>query len=355
MSADLESGAVDADWLTRRLRGAGVLHEASVVDVIATPVGVGMLGDSIRFEVAYDRDEGALGSFVGKFASADPTSRETGAGFGLYEREVGFYREIADTVAIRSPSCLSAEYDPGDGTFALLLEDLTPARSGNQLTGCDLADAERAMEQAAALHGPRWNDASLRDHPFLNVSGAREFVINVFPDCLAEFHRRYDGVLEPEYMAVCDRYGALIATAASHDPTSFTLTHGDFRLDNMLFDALGGEVPLAVLDWQSPAIGLGAVDVAYFMGLAISVEDRRRHERHLLEYYLEKLRGYGVRDYDYNALYRDYRLTLLSGVSTAVFASASTKRTERGDAMFLAMARGGCAQAIDCDALALMG
>ena len=114
------------------------------------------------------------------------------------------------------------------------------------------------MEQAAALHGPRWNDASLRDHAFLNVSGAREFVIQVFPDCLAEFHRRYDGVLEPEYMAVCDRYGALVGKAMDTKPGSFTLTHGDFRLDNMLFDARGGEVPLAVLDWQSPAIGIGA-------------------------------------------------------------------------------------------------
>lgn len=354
MSADLEAGAVDAAWLTKRLRGAGVLREASVVDVTATPVGVGMLGDSIRFEMRYDRDEGAPGSFVGKFASADPTSRQTGAGFGLYEREVGFYRHIADSVAIRSPGCITAEHDPADGTFALLLEDLTPSRPGNQLTGCDIADAERAMEQAAALHGPRWNDATLRDHAFLNVSGARDFVISVFPDCLAEFHRRYDGILEPEYMAVCDRYGALIASAKTPEPGNFTLTHGDFRLDNMLFDARDGEVPLAVLDWQSPAIGLGAVDVAYFMGLAISIEDRRRHERHLLEYYLDHLRSYGVQDYDYDDLYRDYRLTLLSGVSTAVFASASTKRTERGDAMFLAMARGGCAQAIDCDALALM-
>ena len=355
MSAELESGAVDAAWLTTRLRTAGLIRDARVTAVTATPVGVGMLGDSIRFEVTYDREEGAPPSFVGKFASADPTSRQTGAGFGLYEREVGFYRHLADTVAIRSPRCHSAEHDPADGTFALLMEDLTPARSGNQLTGCGLADAERAMEQAAALHGPRWNDATLRDHDFLNQSGARDFVINVFPDCLAEFHRRYDGVLEPEYMAVCDRYGALIGNAFSHEPTSFTLTHGDFRLDNMLFDARNGEVPLAVLDWQSPAIGLGAVDVAYFLAMAITIEDRLAHERHLLDYYLEHLRGYGVTDYDYDALYRDYRLTLLSGVSTAVFASASTKRTERGDAMFLAMARGGCAQAIDCDALALLG
>ena len=354
MSADLDAGAVDAAWLTQRLRGAGVIRDGRVTDVESKAVGVGMLGDSIRFAVTYDRDEGAPASFVGKFASADPVSRKTGFEFGLYGREVGFYRHVASTVDIRVPHCFSAELDETDGSFALLLEDLTPARPGNQLTGCDLTDAERAMEQAAALHGPRWNDATLREHAFLDTSGARDFVIQVFPDCIAEFHRRYDGMLEPEYMSICDRYAAVVSKATAHEPTAFTLTHGDFRLDNMLFDANGGRDPLAVLDWQSPAIGIGAVDVAYFLGLALSIEDRRTHERHLLDYYLERLRGYGVRDYSYDDLYRDYRLTLLSGVSTAIFASASTKRTERGDQMFLAMARGGCAQAIDTEALDML-
>ena len=353
MSEVLEPAAVDADWLTARLRTAGVLREARVAAITACDaVGVGMLGDSIRFTVDYDRDEGAPASFVGKFASADATSRETGKGFGLYRREVGFYQHLADTVAIRSPACHFADYDPEDGTFALLLEDLGPARTGNQLTGCGVADAERAMVQAAALHGPRWNDATLRDHDFLNTDAARDFVIASFPACLTEFHARYDGVLEPEYMAVCDRYGAIVGAALTGGAERFTLTHGDFRLDNMLFDARDGTVPLAVLDWQSPAIGPGAVDVAYFLGLALSIDDRRKYERHLLDLYREELGRYGVRDYTHDDLYADYRRTLLSGVSTAIFASASTKRTERGDAMFLAMARGGCAQAIDTDALA---
>ena len=59
-------------------------------------------------------------------------------------------------------------------------------------------------------------------------------------------------------------------------------------------------------------------------------------------------------DYTHDQLYAGYRRTVLSGVSTAIFAAASTKRTERGDAMFLAMARGGCALAIDADALGVL-
>jgi hypothetical protein len=82
----------------------------------------------------------------------------------------------------------------------------------------------------------------------------------------------------------------------------------------------------------------------------MSMKDRRLHERGLLNLNLDELKRYGVQDYGWNELWRDYRVTLFQGVSTAIFASASTKRTERGDQMFLTMARGACAQAIDADA-----
>lgn len=154
MSAALEPGAVDPAWLTARLRAGGVLREARVVEITALEaVGVGMLGESLRFAVAYDRDEGAPASLVGKFAAADSTSRATGRDFGLYAREIGFYRHLQATVAVRTPECWFADYDPEDGAFALLLEDLSPARGGDQLAGCGLADAEAAMVQSAVLHG----------------------------------------------------------------------------------------------------------------------------------------------------------------------------------------------------------
>ena len=170
------------------------------------------------------------------------------------------------------------------------------------------------------------------------------------PDCLAEFHRRYDGILEPEYMAVCDRYGEVAGAFLDADYAPYTLTHYDYRLDNMLFDAKGSAVKLVVLDWQSISISSGALDVSYFFGAGMSMKDRRLHERGLLNLNLDELKRYSVQDYGWNELWRDYRVTLFQGVSTAIFASASTKRTERGDQMFLTMARGACAQAIDADA-----
>ena len=48
-----------------------------------------------------------------------------------------------------------------------MMEDLAPAEQGDQLGGCSADDAALAMEQAAHLHGPRWDDPTLRNFDFL--------------------------------------------------------------------------------------------------------------------------------------------------------------------------------------------
>jgi hypothetical protein len=45
----------------------------------------------------------------------------------------------------------------------------------------------------------------------------------------------------------------------------------------------------------------------------------------------------------FDAIWRDYVVGALHGVSTAVFSSAFVVQTPRGDANFLSMARGACA------------
>jgi hypothetical protein len=342
--------AVTPAWMTAVLRRAGLLRSARITDFTWAAVGAGMLGDSIRFQLRYDRDEGAPASVVGKFASSDPVSRATGVDFSLYLTEVRFYQEIAATVAVRAPACHFAAIDTATGDFVVILEDLGSARQGNQLVGCSIADAEQAMIQGAALHGPRWKDPALASIGWLTDRGAgRQLLVDGMPAFIAEFHRRYDGILEPEYMAVADRYAGMCTRFFDVEYRSLTLAHVDFRLDNMLFDARSGAVPLAVLDWQSVSLSAGMLDIAYFLGAGISVADRRANERDLLQLYREELRRHGVRDYGWDELWRDYRVTAFQGVSTAIFASAATKRTDRGDAMFLAIARGACAQVIDSD------
>lgn len=343
---------IDPAWLTAALRSAGVLGKANVVGLTSKRVGAGMLGDSVRFALTYDDDPGqAPASLVGKFPSADPTSKATGAAVGLYMREICFYRDVAATVDVRTPRPYLAAIDPQTHDFVLLLEDMTPARGGDQIRGCSLADAEVAIDEAAALHGPRWADPSLADIPWAASSPELyQNLVDGFPGFLAAFRARYDDMLEPQYMAACCRFAASIGKFFDGPPTPATLNHLDFRLDNMLFEPQGGRWPLTVLDWQSVGVGAGVLDVGYFIGAGLPAEVRADNEEALLRRWLEGLRRYGITDYGWDQAWSDYRHYMLQGVFTAIFASVSTERTTRGDDMFLTMARRHCAQAMDLDA-----
>jgi hypothetical protein len=96
------------------------------------------------------------------------------------------------------------------------------------------------------------------------------------------------------------------------------------------------------------------LDVAYFIGAGLLPDDRRLHEETLVRRYMERLRSYGVTDYGWNAAWLDYRLGILQGVFTAIFASVVTGRTERGDKMFMTMARRHCQHSMDLESLAAL-
>lgn len=305
------------------------------------PIGTGQVGDSVRFTLAF-AGEPAPVTLAGKFAAADPTSRATAAMLGLYAKEVRFYRELAPLLPIRTPAVRFAEIAEDGASFFLLFEDLGPARGGDQLAGCSMADARAVVRQAAALHAPSWRNAAMLELDWLQPDpGAAAQVRRLYPQAQAIFRERYRDVLEPQFMQLCEEL-AEITAATERRPEKVSLVHGDFRLDNVLFDIRGGTEPVAVLDWQTLTIGNGLTDIGYFLGCGIGDELRRAHERELLDLYCAEMTARGV-PMTRDAIWDDYVLGALHGVSTAVFSSAFVVRTPRGDANFLSMARGACA------------
>lgn len=316
------------------------------------PIGTGQVGDSVRFTLDFG-DGGAPLTLAGKFAAADPTSRGTAAMLGLYAKEVRFYRELAPQLPIRTPRTLVAEMAPDGSSFCLLFEDLGPARGGNQIAGCTIEDARAVVQQAAALHAPSWHNPAMLDCDWLQPDPAAAAQVKaLYPQAQAVFRERYADLLEPEYMALCEELAAITATTERVAERT-SLVHGDFRLDNVLFDIKGGSEPVAVLDWQTLTIGNGLTDIGYFLGCGIGNDLRRAHERELLELYCAEMTARGV-PLSVEAIWRDYVVGALHGVSTAVFSAAFVVRTERGDANFLSMARGACALCCEHGSLAMM-
>lgn len=345
--------AMTADWLTERLRENGALDSGRVRALAWQAIGTGQVGDSVRISVEYEGGEGPK-TLAAKFPAADPTSRGTAAAFGLYAKEVSFYRDIAPSLKVRVPHVYAAEVDQSGCEFVLLFEDLGPCRQGDQLASCTLADARHAIRQAAAIHAPSRNRSDLLDHGWLAMRAeVIEQVKVLYPRAHALFAERYADVLEPELMAVCHGLNEASEHWFGRNAGDRCLIHGDFRLDNMLFDIRDGMEPIAVLDWQTAAVGNGLTDIGYFLGCGIGNSLRREAEDDLLGLYCAQMTARGV-PLERESVWDDYRLGALHGVSTAVFSAAFVERTARGDANFLSMARGACALALEHDSIGLL-
>jgi hypothetical protein len=332
---------VTPGWLTEQLQRAG--HAGAVVESFSSErIGTGQIGQCHRYTLDYRAwNSSAPATLIGKFPSDDEQSRATAVALRNYYLEVCFYRELAGQLSIRTPHCYYADIVGEGPEFALLLEDLQPARQGDQLKGCSPAVAGRAVLELVGLQAPFWCDERLHDLAWLANSpdAVASGVQELYRQTLPGFRERYAGLLAPEQMAIFDALGESADPALFRAPERwFCLEHGDYRLDNMLIDERGDELAIAVVDWQTYRVGKPLNDVAYAIGAGLLPDDRRPAEESIVRAYHKALCEAGIDNLDWEECWKEYRQATLSGFPITVIASVMAGRTERGDAMFLAMA-----------------
>ncbi len=346
---------VTPQWLTEVLTAAGALAPGAEVRAASTTaIGTGQMADTTRFTLTYDEPEAGPPSVVGKFASADEQSRATGLALRAYEIEVRFYREVAARVGARVPTCYVADVEPETGWFTLLLEDIVGARQGDQIQACDPDVAAAVLDEMAGLHAPCWEVPELAALGWLNRNSteADEFLAAMAGSLLPGFLERYGDQLEPEHTALCRLFVQRLPTWLQSRVGPRTASHGDFRLDNLLFQP--DQRRPVVVDWQTLSWAGGSHDVAYFIGGCLEAEVRRAHELDLLAHYHDTLCGHGVHNYSLDQLRHDTRRDSFGGVLMAIVASMVVQRTERGDLMFLTSCARHAQHALDVDAPALL-
>ena len=321
-----------------------------------TPIGTGQMADTTRFTLTLDQPGAGPSSVVGKFASADEQSRGTGLALRAYEIEVRFYREVAARVGARLPAVYLAEVEPETGWFTLLMEDIA---------GADPGRPDRGLRSRRGGGRPRGDGRPAR----AVLGGARAGEPRVAQPEHARVRRVPRRARSPRcspasWSATPTRSPRSTRPCAAlfveHLPTYLrlrsgprTASHGDFRLDNLLFQPEHAEAGGRRLADR----GLG----------------RRVHRRGVLHRRLPQRGGssgpraraagaatttrcaaVACKDYSLEQLRADTRRDTFAGLLMAIVASMVVQRTERGDLMFLTSSSRHAQHALDVDAPALL-
>jgi len=339
---------ITTQWLTEVLHACGLLDEGCVVGADWEMIGTGKMGDNARFTLTYDGDYNAPETLVAKLPATDETARMMAGGMGAYRKEVMFYQELADKTAMNTPDIYLALIDEDGSDFIILMKDLAPAEPGDQLVGETIAHAKQALAEAAKLHGAFYKKSELLKGDYISRTDAESaaFGQELLEQEWPGFLKRFGHGLSEECIAFGDDYVANHARWLAHYTGPKTLTHGDFRSENMLFSEHGR---VATVDWQTLTESCALADVAYFIGGSLELDVRRSHEEELLEYYRNCLAEEGV-TISKEECWQLYREFSINGLLITVLGAMFSEAAERSDKMFLVMIQRHLQHCVDMNA-----
>ena len=313
---------ITTEWLTDSLRSSGIITTSTVTSIDAgdTAAGHGFTGQIARLSVTYDsHEDGPPKSIIAKFPSYDPAIRAAVTDSAMsYEREIRCYENLLDHVALSTPQLYYSAYDAESDQCILLIQDLAPARFGDNVGNPSREDVESAIRAIARFHADFWESPRLADLDWLPAfaqdAEARQ---RAFRKAQGPFLSTWSKFLQPTTIDIVECLGgslARIRRQLSRPPR--TILHGDYRLDNLAFDG-SGSGPI-VIDWQAASIGRSVADIAYCIVYCIDPKERRDLESELLKLYHSVLVEHGVRGYDFESCLEDYRLSIAANMMRTV-------------------------------------
>jgi hypothetical protein len=303
--------------LTAALRDGGVVDGAAeVVSIAAEPVGigVGMISLLWRLDVTYEPALAGPRSIILKLPHNVPEIRQIPVALRFYEREVGFYANVAAHTPVGTPRCYWSSFDPETHDFVLLLEDIGALDGCDQLRGCPIEDVRVAALAIARHHAACWERDDIVGATWtgpVTEPPMPQAMDQVLAERIPIYARRLGAELPPGTVEIAERIrGGLERILGRFDRPPYTLLHGDLRADNLFFTPAPNR-ELVAIDWQICFLGRAGYDLGYLMAQSVTTEDRRRAERSLVADYHAALVAAGATGYDLDDCWNDYRLTIL--------------------------------------------
>jgi hypothetical protein len=291
--------------LTRAMsaeRPALVVEDLEVVEAFYAATGRASTADRVILDLTYstagasrEAAEGLPRRVVLKTMLVAPHAPAV-----MYETEVRFYRDVRPHVPFETPAYFGSLFDPESGQFGIVLEDLTErgAVFWNVTMPTTLGQVRSLITHLAALHAKYWESPKLESEFAWMATprggGMENLFKRIVPVIMGHIEREpWRGqILEPIGRSVPDLHADMLKIAAGPlENGPRTLLHGDTHVGNT-YVVGGGDT--GFLDYQLSLRGCYSRDLTYFLTTALSIDQRRRHERELIEFYLGELARCGV-------------------------------------------------------------
>jgi len=275
----------------------------------------GMLGEIYKVTIESSTESRKV---VAKFSAPRKEALDNAKRGGTHERELRCYDELLSTTPVSIPEIFASWFDEDSSEYLILQEFIEFDQSVDQIDGITVAQSKLVIEEAAAMHAHWWEHSGLAELKWLprlndtrrrtNLTTVTRLGWNSLTEILDEGGLSYPEVSGDSLANEIDDMLCDLSTSES------TLIHSDLRADNLLFNTVGDGVML--VDWQGCSFGPSSFDITYHMIQSLSVDDRRKHESELLDYYVNSLEFFG-HQITIDEVYKLYRSSILYSLSIA--------------------------------------
>jgi Phosphotransferase enzyme family len=275
--------AISAEWMTAALSGHFPGATVSQVAVVLRDDGTNRRA---RLRLTYSAGTGPSTVFA---KAVDPEHADLVAlTSGLYHEPRLFSSGVV--LPLDHPAVYTAIIDEERRDFLMIMEDVVargadPRDSTRPMTIDQVASGVRGL---ARMHSAYWG-GRLTNHralgwlePFVAFAGLEYAPLHIA-------HQRLGDTVPAEIPALSgtelfvDIWARYIGTLTTSPQT---LLHGDPHIGNTY---VLPDDDVGFLDWQMARRGNWSLDLGYFLQGALTIEDRRRGERELLEEYRASL------------------------------------------------------------------
>jgi len=282
----------------------------------------GYICETLRLEVEYvDADardpqgKPLPTTLVLKMEMPHSNDHQVATDLHLYDREWHFYENLASLMPVRVPQYYATLMsEDGARREGVLMEDFcVPGAVLNPKL--DEAGVMLTVQHCAQMHAKFWDHPDLQgkmgvmphNGPWFNPSW-REKVVGHWPS----FRAKWSAVLSPEALDAGEKIiknFQWVQDTISSKPHTFL--HGDVKPPNMfmMWDSECG-VP-AFIDWQYIAVGKSCCDILFFLVEGYDIAMSRELEPRVKKVYYDHLVHYGVMNYSFEDLQRDWKLACM--------------------------------------------